>query len=688
MDTLFLQVLNMSITASYVILFVILARLLLKKAPKVFSYALWSVVLFRLVSPFSFDSVFSLIPASRQTLPTDIMYSQVPQVHTGSTVVNQTVNNSLPIPEVGASVNPMQVWVFLGEILWVFGILVLLTYSLYTVVKLYLKLKPAKLIFDNVYEINSIKTPFIFGVIRPKIYLPIGLSENEKNYIIKHEQTHIKRLDHIIKPFAFLVLCVHWFNPLVWVAFFLMGDDMELSCDESVIKQMGNDIKNDYATLLLSLSVGRRIIGGCPLAFGENNTKGRIMNILNYKKPRFWVISVVIIAVVAICVGLMSNPQKEQLTVEDYANQFINEEIATYEKNGWGFKIIDSKITKLEKMASFDNVFTYPIEIWSFEYRLKPDDISKVMLAGGMNEIDGWITEDRSMGKPMLVFSYEASNPQYLGYILSGEADFSTIAGQETALRIFLEGNKLLPNETYSGNHVVVQFQLSTGETSQLFLSQPVIQGDQGIWCVERWMDGNGNLYYVTPKTDSTIADYYKDLQKQCDDGHNSSLLDPLQVAIDYIKNDLGQWQVSIDELAPQYSATVEDFMKTPESHFIGFISNFETEIYSKPSFHLDQIEWLGSDDIERLKELNIDPDKDMPNGFYIHNPHSYPMFFQVAEDAQYNIINWGESVAHKSVSIEEFKEHLEQYYSDFVPPFRIVTKDGYVQSITEQYVP
>ena len=684
MDTLFLQILNMSITASYVILFVIAARLLLKKAPKVFSYALWSVVLFRLVSPFSFDSIFSLIPVSTQTVPPDIMYAQTPEINSGFTVMNQAVNNAMmPAPVVGASANPLQIWIAWGEALWIFGIAVLFIFSIFTAVKLYLKLKSAKPVLHNVYEMNGIKTPFIFGVFKPKIYLPAGLSENERTYIIKHEQTHIRRFDHLIKPFAFLVLCVHWFNPLVWAAFFLMSEDMEMSCDESVIKQMGNEIKKDYSTSLLYLSTGRRIIGGCPLAFGENNTKGRIINILNYKKPAFWVVIVAVIAVVAISVGLMSNPQKKQLTVEDYADQYIQEVIAAYDTGEYYFKIMDTKITKLEKIVSFDHLLTAPLEIWSLEYRLKPEDMSRIMLAGGMNEIDGWITEESSMGKPLLVFAYEGSAPQYLGTTWSGAADFSTMAGQEMALRIFLEERGLLPNETYSGNHIIVKFPLSTGETSQLLLSQPVVQGDQGIWCVERWMDGNGSVYYVTPETDVMLADYYKELQKQSDDGVNPSLLDPLQVAIKFIKNDLGQWQVSVDDFVPQYSATVDDFMQTPESHFIGFISNFNTE---SPSFHLDRIEWLTLDDTERLKELNIDPN-DLPNGFYIYNPHSYPDYFQVKDYTQYSIINWGEEITHKSVAIEEFIEYLEQY-SDFTPPFRIVTKDGYVQSITEQYVP
>jgi len=384
-DKLFLQILNMNITAGYVILFVIAARLLLKKAPKIFSYALWSVVLFRLICPFSFESMFSLMPINTQTVPHNIMYSQAPQIHSGIAAIDQAANNSLPAPAVGVSANPLQVWIALGEAVWLFGIAALLIYSAYTAVRLRNKLKPAKRIYDNIYEMDGIKSPFVFGVLKPKIYLPPILSENDRAYIIKHEQIHIKRLDYIIKPFAFLVLCIHWFNPLVWIAFFLMEEDMELSCDESVIKQMGSEIKKSYSASLLSLSTGRRTARGCPLAFGENNTKGRIKNILNYKKPAFWVIIVAIIAVAAICIGLMTDPQERLLTVEDYAKDFIEQEIEAYESSEWNdVKIIDSKITRLEKIASFDNLISSLVEVWSLEYRLKPDGITKAVLPGGM----------------------------------------------------------------------------------------------------------------------------------------------------------------------------------------------------------------------------------------------------------------------------------------------------------------
>lgn len=458
----------------------------------------------------------------------------------------------------------------------------------------------------------------------------------------------------------------------------------KLSCDESVLKQMGDGIKKDYSSSLLALAAGWRIVGGCPLAFGENNTKGRIMNVLNYKKPGFWITMAGIIAVVAIFIALMSNPQTKQLTVQDLAEQFIEQEIATYPN----YKIIDSKITKLEKMTSFDHLLSYPVEIWNIEYRLKPEESVDIM-PGGMSTDDGWVTEERDMGKPLLVFSYEKSEPKFLGTMLSGEGDFSRPAGQETALRIFLEGKELLPRETYQGNHMVVKFPLSQGETSQLLLSQPIVQGAKGIWCVERWMDGNGTVYYPLLDTDLMIAEYYRELQKQSDEGKHLALLEPMRVAIDFIKQDLGQWQVTMEDLVPQDKATVEDFLETPESRYIGFILNFDIDTFSKPSFQLDQIEWLTLDDEERLKELNIDPD-DLSNGFYIHNPKSYPMGHQVTEETEYQIIDWTGDIKHKPVSLEEFTRYLGQFgqFDDFTPPFWVTTKDGFVTSIIEQYVP
>lgn len=577
MDKLFLQIINMSITASYVILFVIVVRLFLKKAPKIFSYGLWGVVFFRLIFPFSFESIFSLISINTKTIPENIAYTQTPQIQSGITVVDGAVNRALPIPVAGVSVNPLQIWISLGSAIWITGLVVLLIYSIYTTLRLSKNLKCAIHLYGNIYEIDTIKTPFVFGLVSPKIYLPNNLSKTEESYIIKHEETHINRKDYIIKFAAFLIVSIHWFNPIVWLAFYLMSEDMELSCDESVIKEMGYGIKGDYSNSLLSLSVGKRIVGVSPIAFGENNTKGRIKNILNYKKPKFWVIIVTTIVIIVLAVGLLSNPYNkenidkieetnENKTVEDLAWEYIGKEIEMYESSN--LKIIDKEITKLEKLSSFDNILSSPIDLWILDYKLKPENPDEVILAGGLEIIDGWLIDFGITGKPHLAFTYDDENLICLGNANAIEFDLDTFVSQETAIRIMLENKGLLPNETYEGNHVVIKFSLSTGETAQLLLSQPVIQGNTGIWAVERWIDGNGSVYYVSPhpKEDIKIHAYYKDLQEQSDNGHKPWLLDPIEVGYDYIINSLGQILVKMDDLVVINPATIDDFLLIPES--------------------------------------------------------------------------------------------------------------------------
>ena len=315
MSELFLSVLNMSLTASYVILFVILVRLLLKKAPKVISYALWAVVAFRLIIPFSFESMFSLMPRNINTVPIrhDIIYQQSPQINRGLDVVDSLVSNSLPPPTIGASVNPLQIYMEIGAYIWVLGIMVLLIYSFVSILRLKRQLKSAQLIEQNIFEAKNLKTPFVLGLIKPKVYLPVGLNDSERSYILLHEQTHIHRKDHIIKILAFLILSIHWFNPLVWIAFMLMSTDMELFCDERVLKKINEDIKKNYANSLLSLAAGRHILNGSPLAFGEGNVKGRIKNVLSYRKPSLWVVAVSIAATIIVGIALITNSSDNNL---------------------------------------------------------------------------------------------------------------------------------------------------------------------------------------------------------------------------------------------------------------------------------------------------------------------------------------------------------------------------------------
>ncbi|MEL7568411.1 MAG: DUF5301 domain-containing protein [Dehalobacterium sp.] len=318
--TLFPKILNMSLTAGIVIILVMLIRLPMKKAPKVFSYALWAVVLFRLLCPVSFSSDFSLLGlfnsptvtnGSITYIPSDIVHTANPQVDLPLPRISQAINESLPQGEEQLVADPLEAPMAFATLLWLFGVAAMFTYSIVSVVILKRHLKSARHIKQNIYEAENLKTPFVLGIFRPRIFIPDGLAEEEKRYIIRHEQTHIRRLDHIIKPFAFLVLSIHWFNPLVWIAFFLMGTDMELSCDERVIKEMGGDIKKAYSLSLLSLTTEKRILNGSTLAFGEGNVKGRIKNVLNYKKPSFWIVIAAVIAVACVSIGLTVNPKQE-----------------------------------------------------------------------------------------------------------------------------------------------------------------------------------------------------------------------------------------------------------------------------------------------------------------------------------------------------------------------------------------
>lgn len=316
LEKVFLQILNMSFTSGIVILLVLAVRLLLRKAPKIYSYALWGVALFRLVCPFSLESVLSLLPAKANPISQDIVYAAVPRIDTGIAIINDTINPALPLATPHASVNPLQIWISVGSIIWLAGITALLIYSIFTLVRLQRRLRSAEHLRDNIYLCKSLDTAFVLGILNPKIYLPADLPEVEQEYILLHEQTHIRRFDHVVRIAGFLVLCLHWFNPLVWAAFFISGRDMEMACDEAVIGKLGYEVKKEYSTSLLSLSTGKRIVGGTPLAFGEGDTKSRVKNVLNFKNPRFWVSALAVVVVICATVSLMTNPKEE---IEGYA---------------------------------------------------------------------------------------------------------------------------------------------------------------------------------------------------------------------------------------------------------------------------------------------------------------------------------------------------------------------------------
>ena len=316
------KLLNMSLTAGVAIVFVLLLRLMLKKAPKVISYALWAVVLFRLLCPVSIESSFSLfglmdapttessnMTTSIEYVPENIVHTEYPAVTLPVPGVSEVINGTLPSGQEQLVADPLEAPTTIVTSVWIAGVLVMAAYSVISYRRLRQKLLTASPLRDNIYLADEIASPFVMGLVRPKIYLPSDMEEREQAYIIRHEQHHIRRGDHIIKALAFLALSIHWFNPLVWVAFIYSNKDMEMSCDEAVVKKMGDGILADYTASLLSLATGKHIIAGMPLAFGEGDTKGRIRNLANWRKPAFWVVMVSIVACLILTICLITNPK-------------------------------------------------------------------------------------------------------------------------------------------------------------------------------------------------------------------------------------------------------------------------------------------------------------------------------------------------------------------------------------------
>ena len=314
MSELFLEIVNRSIAASWIVIAVLVLRLCLKKTPKWVNVLLWGIVAVRLIFPFSIESALSLIP-SAETVSPSIMMETAPSVQTGvpalDQVINPVIDHSLS-PAPGASANPLQIWIPVLTVIWLLGVAALFLYSAVSYRRLRRRVCEAVILRDNIYQIENVCSPFVLGIIRPKIYLPYHMDKREMDHVIAHEQTHIRRGDHWWKPLGFLLLTVHWFNPLLWLGYILLCRDIELACDERVIREMGNEQRADYTHALVSCSVSRRSIAACPLAFGEVGIKERVKSVMNYKKPAFWIVlaSAVVCAVAAVC--FLTDPKTER----------------------------------------------------------------------------------------------------------------------------------------------------------------------------------------------------------------------------------------------------------------------------------------------------------------------------------------------------------------------------------------
>ena len=306
MSGIFLKLLNLSISASWLVLVVLALRLVLKRAPKWVNVLLWGMVALRLMLPFSIESALSLIPSAETLSPETVRFDPAPTITSGVEFIDNAVNPSLSESFAAAplaSVNPLYVWTYLAGWVWLIGLAAMLLYALVSYLRLRRRVSASIPLRENIYVCDEVPSPFILGIVRPRIYLPSALDETQRGSVLSHERAHLARRDHWWKPLGYALLAVYWFNPLLWLAYTLLCRDIELACDERVLRGMDAGQVKDYSSALLACSVPRRMLAACPLAFGEVGVGARVKNALRYKKPAFWVVaaSVAVCVVVAVC---------------------------------------------------------------------------------------------------------------------------------------------------------------------------------------------------------------------------------------------------------------------------------------------------------------------------------------------------------------------------------------------------
>lgn len=435
MAEIFQKALNMSIAAGWLILAVIALRLLLRRAPKRFRLLLWAVVGLRLALPWSIESALSLIP-SAQTLPEGIMLERAPVLDTGISALNGAINPGFTAaftPELGVSANPLQVLLPIAAALWMLGAAAMLLWALVSWLRLRKRVREAVRLEENVYECE-IASPFVLGLFRPRIYLPFSLENGERELVLAHERAHITAGDHIIKPLGWLLLAAHWYNPLVWLAYALFCRDIELACDERVVRGLSLSDRADYSQALLDLSRPRGGVRACPLAFGESSVKGRVKSVLSYKKPAFWLVLLAVVVCVGAAVCFLTDPKEEAEPVDDgdggvvisarleenFPAQVLDYAFACTEEMAEELSYLGLKSAELTDLSCYAEVEAPEggtLLLFRLGARFELAEPESVAPAGGMVIEDGWLTRPDSGGDRFMLLLRDGDDWRFIGLV-------------------------------------------------------------------------------------------------------------------------------------------------------------------------------------------------------------------------------------------------------------------------------
>lgn len=370
---LFLKILNMGIGASWLVMAVLLLRLLLAKAPRWANVLLWGIVALRLLCPVLPECSLSLIP-SPETVSPDIMMEELPTVQTGIPAVNRLVNPRISqsfAPAPWASANPLQIWIPVAALVWITGTAVLLAYTVVSYWRLRKRVDTAVLLRDNIFQNEGVSTPFVLGIWKPRIYLPFQMEGQSLEHVIAHEQAHIRRRDHWWKPMGFFLLAAYWFHPLLWLAYILFCRDIELACDERVIRKLDNGQRADYTQALLACSASRRRLAPCPLAFGEVGVKKRVKSVMNYKKPVLGLVAASVIACALLAACFLTNPKQADFDIKIVVPAhsqapvvYSEEEISPTRNNIWiaaGENLEDTEVSLKPVAVRQENAYDQPV---------------------------------------------------------------------------------------------------------------------------------------------------------------------------------------------------------------------------------------------------------------------------------------------------------------------------------------
>lgn len=421
MDNFFITLLNMSLVSIPLIIVLIVLRPFMKKVPKAFLCALWGLVGFRLVCPFSFESFLSLLPTS-EPIPMDRVTTQPAETFDGavtSVYSSQIISGSEPVRN---SITPLQMITSAAVLLWIAGLAAMLVMGIISYLRLVRKVSASVNIGGNVFINDYIKSPFVLGFLRPRIYIPSSLTEYEKEYVIAHENAHIKRRDYVIKPLGYMLLSLHWFNPLVWVAYIFLCRDIESACDERVVSKLDADGKKNYSDILLRLSVPNKSLRACPVAFGEIGIKSRVKSVLSYKKPELWIVVVACVLTAVLSVGFLTNPVSAEKINVVSEEECISEAIISANKTDeWNTGFYTSNYIEVRTVRSTDSVTKYIMAYYG-EYTLAEDDVNLVY---------------ESYGPACVVLRESNTGWELSEYIVASDSDGEIFAQEDFSDEIF-----------------------------------------------------------------------------------------------------------------------------------------------------------------------------------------------------------------------------------------------------------